>query len=378
MTVNSYRLSGNKIAWYYVIDLPPGQDGKRRQQKRRGFPSQKAAAAAEKAALQSFGHAGLAADGSVAAELQGWLDERELDVEETTLCNYRDLIRCYVNPHIGSRQLYALDKRVLHELYKTLLRSGNKSGGPLSATTVRNVHRVLMKALKDLGISIEGVRQPKKVQRQTMGRKGVWTAPQASAFLKFHATHRLHAAWVLAVVLGMRRGELAGLKWTRLDLARGVLFVDWQRTTTSAGVVEKSPKGRSTRPIAIGGLVVAVLEAHHEAQAAEKAAAGIAYQDLGYVFCREDGKPYYPKYFTDKWELACRAAGLPVIALHDARHTSATAGADGGVPEHVMQHRLGHAEGRTTRMVYTHVLPDAERRAAELMERALLSGPRLN
>ncbi|MGC5334085.1 hypothetical protein [Micromonospora sp. DT62] len=55
MTVSSYRLGGNKIAWYYVIDLAPGQDGKRRQQKRRGFP--KAAAAAEKAELQSFGHA---------------------------------------------------------------------------------------------------------------------------------------------------------------------------------------------------------------------------------------------------------------------------------------------------------------------------------
>ncbi|MFE9187830.1 Arm DNA-binding domain-containing protein, partial [Micromonospora haikouensis] len=201
MTVSSYLLANKKKAWYYVIDLPPGQDGKRRQQKRRGFASQKAAVAAEKAALQSFGQAGLAAEGSVAAELQGWLDERELDVEETTLCNYRDLIRCYVNPHIGSRQLYALDKRIIHDLYKTLLRSGNKNGGPLSATTVRHVHRVLMKALKDLGISIEGVRQPKKAQRNTMGRKGVWTAPQAAAFLRHHKTHRLHAAWVLAVVL---------------------------------------------------------------------------------------------------------------------------------------------------------------------------------
>jgi integrase len=65
------------------------------------------------------------------------------------------------------------------------------------------------------------------------------------------------------------------------------------------------------------------------------------------------------------------AAGVPVIVLHDARHTSATAGADAGVPEHVMQKRLGHADARTTREVYTHVLPESERKAAELMDSAL-------
>ncbi|MFF5084992.1 hypothetical protein ACFY36_48810 [Actinoplanes sp. NPDC000266] len=59
-----------------------------------------------------------------------------------------------------------------------------------------------------------------------------------------------------------------------------------------------------------------------------------------------------------------------MIVLHDARHTSATAGADAGVPERVMQKRLGRADARTTREVYTHVLPESERKAAELMDSA--------
>jgi integrase len=58
-------------------------------------------------------------------------------------------------------------------------------------------------------------------------------------------------------------------------------------------------------------------------------------------------------------------------ALHDARRTSATTGADAGIPEHVMQKRLGHADARTTREVYTHVLPESERKAAEMMEAIL-------
>lgn len=80
-------------------------------------------------------------------------------------------------------------------------------------------------------------------------------------------------------------------------------------------------------------MLVAALRAHQARQDAEKAIAGGVYDDRGYVFCREDGKPYYPRYFTEQWEKCCAQAGVPVIALHDARHTSATTGAacSGGI-----------------------------------------------
>ena len=212
-----------------------------------------------------------------------------MDVQETTLSNYRDVIRCYVIPHIGGRQLYALDKRVIHEMYKKLLKCGGKNDGPLSPTTVRIVHRILMKALGDLGVNVEGVRQPRQAEKETMGRKGVWTPAQSAKFLKYHADHRLRAAWVLAIVVGTRRGELAGLKWPRMDLDRGVLLLHWQRTTTSNGVVEKAPKGKSKRAVALGPALVAELRAHRERQDVEKADAGVLYHDGGYLFCREDG-----------------------------------------------------------------------------------------
>jgi hypothetical protein len=83
--------------------------------------------------------------------------------------------------------LYTIDKRVIHDLYTTLLKRGSKSGGPLSPTTVRTVHRVPM---KDLGITVAGVRQPRQAERETMGRKGVWTPVQSAEFLPYHADHR--------------------------------------------------------------------------------------------------------------------------------------------------------------------------------------------
>lgn len=323
MTVGSYTLANDKTLWLFVIDLPIGDDGKRRQYKRRGFPSKTIAETAETEARHAYGEASINVDGSVAAELQGWLSERELDIQETTLDNYWNLFRMYVIPHIGGRQLYSIDKRVIHDMYKT------------------------------------------------HGRKGVWTPGESKAFLKFHREARLYAAWALAVVAGTRRGEIAGLRWAKVDLDRGIVYIHIQRTICGNKVIEESPKGKSRRPIAIGPAMVKVLREHKARQDAEKAEAGILYRDRDYVFPREDGEPYYPRYYTDQWEDACMAAGVPVIVLHDARHTSATAGADAGVPEHVMQKRLGHADARTTREVYTHVLPESERRAAELMDSAL-------
>lgn len=153
------------------------------------------------------------------------------------------------------------------------------------------------------------------------------------------------------------------------------MAVNWQRTTTSReGAIEKAPKGKSRRSVAIGPAAVKALQFHQRRQDAEKADAGDLYDDGGYLFCREDGRPYYPRYLTQEWERSCRAAGVPVIALHDARHTSATTGADAGVPQHVMKDRLGHADRRTTDEVYTHVLDLSARKAAELMETAIF-GP---
>ncbi|MBX7268976.1 site-specific integrase [Micromonospora sp. Llam7] len=372
----SVRQDSKRNTWYYVIDLPRGDDGKRNQKFVRGFETEKEALKAEDLARKQFGQAELAADGTVAAELVKWLEERELDVAVTTLGNYRNAIMKYIIPRLGARRLYDLDKQVINDFYRHLLKKGGRKGTGLAAETVRHVHRTLMKALKDFGVVIDGVRQPRPGEREEYGRKGIWTAKQCAQFLEYVAGDRLYAAWVLVIVAGMRRGELAGLKWPKIDLERKIVHVHWQRACASGevegGVVEKAPKGKSKRSILFGSALGIVLTDHQRGQQKEMADAGLLYKELGYVFCKEDGTPYHPKYFTDRFRALCIAAGVPVIVLHDGRHTSATVGADHGVPRHAMQKRLGHARARMTDEVYTHVLPESERRSAEIMEEAIL------
>jgi integrase len=311
------RFDAKRKSRMFVIDLPGGPDGRRRQMFRRGFSTEVAAAREEKIAKQQFGKTDLAADGTVAAELAQWLGEREFDLAVTTLANYRNAIKAYVIPFLGGRQLYTLDKRAIHDLYRHLMARGGRNGKPLSADTVRHVHRTLMKALKDLGVTIDGVRQPRPTDREETGRKGVWTAQECATFSAGAAKDRLYAAWALAVVCGMRRGELGGLKWAKVDLDAGVIYVHWQRAVASGevedGVVEKEPKGKSRRSIAIGPSLVALLKEHRERQKAEEALAGPVYRRGGYLFCKEDGTPYHPKLLTDRFRRLCTSSGVPVI-----------------------------------------------------------------
>lgn len=121
MPVYSYNLTNGDFRWYFIVDLPKGHDGKRQQVRRGGFVTQAAAQDAEASFLDTYGRVEKHADGTVAAELEVWLSDRVLDVEVETYDNYHCLFHSYVIPYLGDRQIYTIDKNVLHGLYTNLL-----------------------------------------------------------------------------------------------------------------------------------------------------------------------------------------------------------------------------------------------------------------
>lgn len=143
----------------------------------------------------------------------------------------------------------------------------------------------------------------------------MWAADQATAFLKAVRDDRLYAAWALAVVCGLRRGELAGLRWSDLDLDRGLLHVRWQRTVATGqgdhGIVEKEPKGGRERRIGIGEAMVTILREHGARQERERVLYELIYRDGDWVFCWEDGRPYRPQYFTARFGTCAARQACP-------------------------------------------------------------------
>ena len=96
-----------------------------------------------------------------------------------------------------------------------------RSEGGVSASTVRGVHRVLRRALNDAVLwgllarsPLLGVKPPRCEPREMRW----WTPQQARTFLGAVDGDRFYALWVLLLTTGMRRGELAGLRWCDVDL----------------------------------------------------------------------------------------------------------------------------------------------------------------
>jgi integrase len=173
----------------------------------------------------------------------------------------------------------------------------------------------------------------------------------------------------------MRRGELAGLRWSDVDLDRATLSIVSQRTTDADWkVVTKEPKGSSGRVIDLGPQTVAALRARRKQSVAERLQWGAAYVDSGLVFTREDGSGYHPTRMADLFQRLAKAAGVPVIRLHDARHSCATLGLDAGIHPKVVQQLLGHASWSTTMDLYSHRVERLQREATGRIESALFAG----
>jgi integrase len=172
--------------------------------------------------------------------------------------------------------------------------------------------------------------------------------------------------WYLALS-GLRRGEIAGLRWSDVDLGDGTITVMRNRVQAGAGnVVEGDPKtlsSRRTLPLDDG--LVSVLRRASVRYAQERLALGAAHRDSGYVAVNEAGEPYTPDTLTRMWHRLTTAAGVRRIRLHDARHSCGTALHLRGVPLAVIAKWLGHADASITARLYTHSQDEALRDAGK-------------
>ena len=179
---------------------------------------------------------------------------------------------------------------------------------------------------------------------------------------------------MLALVCGLRRGELAGLRWVDVDLDQRTVSVVSQRTTDADwNVITKAPKGTSRRTIDLGDAAVAALHRHRQQSDAERRRWGSAYTDNGLVLVQEDGSPYHPARLSETFQRSARDAQLPPIRLHDARHSCATLALAAGIHPKVVQQLLGHASWSTTMDLYTHRVERLQRDASERIEGALFA-----
>jgi integrase len=256
---------------------------------------------------------------------------------------------------------------------QSLLRKKERAG--LSSRTVGHIRGVLRTALNDgvrLGLVVRNVALLTDPPRHRAPAREPFTAQEARALLAAADGDRLAALYRLALTLGMRRGELHGLRWQDLDLDASTLRVARSLQRIGGAIVLKETKTeRSRRTLSLPASAVATLRAHRDRQAWERQAAGGRWRESGMVFTTSIGTSIDPDRLIKEYKALLSRAGLRDQRFHDLRHAAATLMLRDGLPVHEVSAVLGHSQTSTTLNVYSHVLPGANERAAAAMERLL-------
>ena len=282
-----------------------------------------------------------------------WLEHKRGrgDIGEGTYHQYRNGLskfRPLFNQKLEKLTAYQVD-----QIYTQLQSDG------LSPRTIEIAHNALNGALSQavkwevLSRNVlEQVTKPKQVKAEV----NYWDTGEVITFLAYTRPHRLHALFHLALATGMRRGELIGLRWSDLDVANNRLSVRQNIVAVQGKAIVKQPKTEaSRRTVHIQAQDMAALEAHRQAQLAERDKLGPAWQDHDLVFPSEVGTPLSPRNLSRLFTSLQKQAGVKRIKFHELRHTHVSLLIKNGVPAKVVSQRIGHTNAGFTQSVYQHL-----------------------
>lgn len=285
--------------------------------------------------------------------LSDWVSLRSCALAARTVESYRDLIARYIAPALGGLDLAALAAADVQRLIASICAAGHVRTAQLVLVLIRAACRDAVIAGYLAADPTARVLRPRHVRADPR----FMAADQMHALARWCIGAPWGHAWLLAMLCGLRRGELAGLRWSDVDLAAGVLHIRNQRQRISGkGVIDCPPKSAAGRrdiplPADLGRLLTLV----KRRQAAQAAVCGFS---AVYVVSYTDNRPIDPHALNAALSRDLAAAGLPPINLHGLRHSMATAAVGAGVPIKVLQTLLGHANFATTADIYAHVLPN--------------------
>jgi len=363
-------------SWAILVDLPRGPDGKRRRKWHTVHGNKKDAQRKRKELLHEIETGAYVepARMTVKEYLTKWLSSRGSKIGAKTLERYQQLADHHIIPCLGAIPLSKLRPLAIQEFYEDRLQNGRRkgAGGP-SPQTVLHIHRVLRAALTQAVRWQLLARNPvDAVEPPKVAPKEMKTLDEPATVWLFTAAEgtRFYIPIVLESTLGIRRGEIFGLKWADLHLGAAMATICRSLQQTRAGLKEKMPKNGKGRPITLPQFTVDALSDHRKAQDELKALFGKDYQDHDLVCPLSDGRPWPPDDFSSafgRFRKKCRLK----IRFHDLRHSHATQLLGQGVNPKVVSERLGHSSVQITLDRYSHVMPNIQEEAAQKTDTAL-------
>ncbi|MET8221799.1 tyrosine-type recombinase/integrase [Streptomyces sp. NPDC005301] len=324
---------------------------------------------------------------TVKAWLTHWIENiAPLAVNENTMVGYGVAVRKHLIPALGAHRLDKLKPEYIENFYGRMAADGRKAG------TIHQIHRTFRTALNEAVRRGHLGRNPvqlAKAPRLSEEEIEPFTVEEVQRLLRAADDRRNSARWAVALALGLRQGEALGLKWSDVNLDRGVLMVRRsrrrpryahgcgdtcgrkagycpQRQRTNPETADtKSRAGR--RAVGMPSQLVDLLRTHQIKQQAERAAAGADWTDEGWLFATPTGRGTSPRTDYDDWKELLDDAKVRDGRLHDARHTAATVLLILGVSERAVMGLMGWS---TTAMAarYQHMVDSVRSEVAERVD----------
>jgi integrase len=331
-----------------------------------------------------------------------WLDEV---IEPTraplTYVTYETLARVHLVPGLGAKKLDRLSVRDVQTWFNRVAvtcqccAQGKDARRPESkrrccavgkccrslpsARTLRDIRAVLRSALSQAMVeelvsrNVAALVKHRPIRKRS-GRRLAWTSEEARRFLEYtrREEHYLYAAFVLILVLGLRKGEVLGLTWVDVDLDAGELAVRLQLQRVGTELLHRETKTEeSAAPLPLPAICVNALRRQEARQEEARVEAGDTWHDFGLVFTTRYGTPVDPRNLSRAWDLCCAAAGVRKITVHDARRTCATLLVDLDVHPRVVMQILRHTQFAITMEIYTQVSSGQTRTALKRLGESL-------
>jgi integrase len=357
--------------WRFRIDLEPGPDGKRRQ-RTLTFRSEADAVRAQAQARADVNRGVYLEPSTVtlAEWLEHWLRVGKRTWRASTHSGYDRALKP-AREALGARRVQQLRRGDIEALVTDMLASGGNAKTGRSPRTVAILIGLLRKALDEAVvegiISTNPARYVKKPPQQVHEMK-TWTAAQMRTFLDHVEDDDLSGAWALTA-MGLRRGEVLGLRWSDIDFENRVLHVRQARVLAGREVVTNAPKtARGRRSIPMHAGLIEALKLTRRRTLTESPVVPLRQKQGGDRLVAVDavGEPMHPDAYSDRFARLVKDAALPTIRLHDMRHTALSLMLEQGIPVSVVARIAGHDPSVTMR-TYAHAADDATRRAVDAL-----------
>jgi integrase len=300
--------------------------------------------------------------------LDDWIATMERQNKaENTMVSYRNIIKNHLKPRMGATPVPKLRARDIQKVF-------NELADLFASSTVQSMKSVLVSAL-DLAIEQDErtdnpaarIRIPKQ-QKSTPGRS---LSPDEVRAVLLACEGQRYGLAIRLALMGLRRGEISGLRWEDFDELAGTLMVRRQIQRVGKKLTAIPPKDGSERMLSLGPKLTAALRQLRWSQAEERDTMG--WEDSGYIFTSvRDGGVCPPGTIYSAFKNIAKAADIAPARLHDCRHTAGTKLLSEGEDIATVAEVLGHASADVTARVYAHALPHkvagASRRLEDLYE----------